>query len=471
LTIRRDIWTFILLCSAGVALGESMPDTTRYDRAVQGRPFDLQEILGDAFQAPGVTESRTPDWVLKGELSSDTLYYGIGHSRESQEAADNNARLAFAQHVEVSVSSIARQQIAENRDRLDENYTYESLVTTNMSLRSVKITQRHVTRDSTFFSLISYGKSTYHRLVTQEIQVSLEANIRKQELAHQAREALRADSLRHKITMDSLTLARKQAVIDSLARILEMDQARLKQEQERIDLIKSRHTAFLRIKPRYTLIDVPTASTPNTWVYAAGRWSPETSQLRQLNVGISAWLLSAEANLWASNEIVDQVEALVKLQILPEQGEIYKVSLALGMVDYIAAFSPMNRLRLREENPGNSLIEIIEDELTDPYAHHSSFFLTGSVGLPEMNNHLSVYLDKRRLSLANIWYPFPRNLGDAISVINQVDYIRSKFYRNRFDDPLQWQVGLRLIAIPDRFATMISYEDHEVWMLNFEFQY
>lgn len=99
------------------------------------------------------------------------------------------------------------------------------------------------------------------------------------------------------------------------------------------------------------------------------------------------------------------------------------------------------------------------------------FFVTGTVGIPQIDNHLSVYVDKRRVSLANIWYPFPRNMGDAISIINQFDYISSGPYRNRFDDQLQWQLGLRLIAVADRFATMISYEDHEVWMLNFEFQY
>jgi len=439
---------------------------------VQGRPFDLEEIIGtsvidDILSPP----TGAPPWVKTGELTSDTLYYGIGISTESQEAADNDALLSFAQHVEVSVQSIAIQQIEENKDRLKENYSYESLVSTNMNLRSVKITTRYLSTDSTFYSLIRYGKSTYHRLVTQEIQISLEANIRKQELKHQAQEALRADSLRHKIAMDSLALGRKQAFIDSLDHILKMDEARLRQEQGRIELIKSQHAAFLKIKPRYQLIDVPTASTPKTWIYVSGRWNPDTEDIRQLKTGVSIWLISAEANVWATESVINQADLMLKLQLLPEQGEIYKVSLAFGWVDYLAAFSQANRLRLGEEGGHKHLISIVEDELKDPYAHNSSFFVTGTVGLPQFNNHLSVYLDKRRISLANIWYPFPRNMGDAISIINQFEFIRSEYYRNRFDDALQWQIGLRFIAIPDRFATMISYEDHEVWMLNFEFQY
>jgi len=175
--------------------------------------------------------------------------------------------------------------------------------------------------------------------------------------------------------------------------------------------------------------------------------------------------------VWATESVIDQTDLTLKLQLLPERGELYKVSLAFGWTNYVEAFSQANRARLRAENGHKRFISILEDELKDSYAQNSSFFVTGAVGLPQFNNHLSVYIDKRRVSLANIWYPFPRNMGDAISIINQFDYISSEYSRNRFDDQLQWQLGVRLIAIPDRFATMVSYEDHEVWMLNFEFQY
>jgi len=470
--ISRRITILFLTGTCILAWGSPKPDTTKFDRSVHGRPFDLKEIFGTALVDDiRSSQDAVPQWVRTGELTSDTLYYGIGKSTESQEAADNDARLHFAQYVEVSVQSIATQQIAENKDRLEENYNYESLVSTKMSLRSVKITERYPAADSTFYSLIRYGKSNYHRLVTQEIQVSLEASIRKQELAHQAAEALRADSLRHKIAMDSLVLARKQAVIDSLDHILKMDEARIRQEQNRIDLIKSQHAAFLKIKPRYLLIDVPTATTPNSWIYASARWNPNTENFRQLKVGVSLWLLSAETNVWATKSTIDQTDLSLKLQLLPEQGELYKVGLALGWTSYVETFSQPNRERLRDENGYKSFLSILDDELKDPYAQNTSFFVTGTVGLPQINNHLSVYIDKRRVSLANIWYPFPRNMGDAISIINQFDYVRSEYYRNRFGDQLQWQLGLRLIAIADRFATMVSYEDHEVWMLNFEFQY
>ena len=461
---------YIVTGLSSISAGQA--DTTRYDPAVRGRPFELHEILGTPLTEKQIQQvGEIPPWVETGDLPSDTIYFGIGRSESSQLDADNQARLAFAQHVEVSVESIAIQQIAENQDRLEENYSFESLVATNMSLRSVKITERYMTPDSTWFSLIRYGKSEYHRLVTEEIQVSLAANIRKQELAHQASEALRADSLRHKITMDSLALARKQAVIDSLGHILQMDEARLRQEQERADLIRSQHAAFLKIKPRFQLIDVPTASSPRTWIYATGRWDPDREIIRQLKTGVSIWLISAETNVWASASVAEQADLMVKLQVLPERGEIYKVSLALGWVNYIAEFSPANRERLREDQSFGNFLDVLGDELNDPYAQDASFFVTATVGFPQYNNHFSAYLDHRKVSVANIWYPFPRNLGDAISVINQLEYIGSESYQNRFEDALQWQLGLRLIAVEDRFATMISYEDHETWMINFEFQY
>ena len=439
---------------------------------MHGRPFDIEEIIGttvidDILSPPG----GVPQWVKTGELTSDTLYYGIGKSSESQEAADNDARLSFAQHVEVSVQSIATQQIEENKDRLEENYSYESLVSTNMNLRSIKISDRYVSTDSTFYSLIRYGKSSYHHLVTQEIQISLKANIRQQELEHQATEALRADSLRHKITMDSLVLARKQAVIDSLDHILKMDETRLRQEHDRVDLIKNRHAAFLKLKPHHILVDVPSAKTPNTWFQASGRWDFDKNHIRQLSLGASLWLITAEANTWGTASMANQADISVRLEVLPSQGDLYPVQLALGYTSYVSAWDDDAAFNLKRPSEFIGLDDHKLELWQQSDDQGKSFLVVGGVGIPQFNTHISAYWDKRKFSLASIWYPFPRNMGDAISIINQFDLIQDDNFKNRWGDSFQWQFGLRLIAVSDRFATMISYEDHEVWMLNFEFQY
>jgi len=448
------------------------PDSTIFDRATLGRPFSLEEFIEKVSAKPSVlAPDAIPEWVQTEEIPSDKYYYGIGKSIESSDAADDDARLRFAQYVEVSVQSIATQQIAENKDRLEENYNYESLVSTNMNLRSVKITDRFMTPDSNYYSLIKYDKSDYHNLVTQEIQISLETDIRKQELAHQATEALSADSLRHKLMMDSLALGRKQAVIDSLDHILQMEESRQRQDQTRVDLIKKQYADFLKIKPRYQIIDVPSASTPESWVYASGRWNPEAGHIRQLKTGVSLWLITAETSVWAKRSILDQGEWSVKLEVLPKRGDVYPVSLALGYIEYIGKYSEGAHLDLRDIKSLQTISDLQRDEIASEENRNSSFLVVGTVGVPQINSHVSVYYDNRKISLASIWYPFLRNLGDAISVLNQVEYFTDDDYRNRFDDAFQWQLGLRLIAIPNRFATSVSYEDHEVWMLNFEFQY
>ena len=149
------------------------PDSTTYDRATLGRPFTLEEFVRNVNdQATVKDQNAAPEWVTSEEIQSDQFYYGIGKSAESSDAADDDARLRFAQYVEVSVQSIASQQIAENKDRLEENYNYESLVSTNMNLRSVKISERYFLDESMYYSLIKYDKSEYHKLVTQEIQIS-----------------------------------------------------------------------------------------------------------------------------------------------------------------------------------------------------------------------------------------------------------------------------------------------------------
>lgn len=462
----------MLLVLAVAATGYPKQDSVKYDRATHGRPFDLDEIFGEIEQeAKASVPGSDPLWVQEVHIPGDSVYFGIGKSKVSQEDADDQARLRFAQHVAVKVQSIARQQVAENKDRLEENYTFESLVTTDMNLRAVNITEQFVTKDSTFYSLIKYAKGAYHDLMTQEIQIALEANIRKQELTHQAAETLRADSLRHKLTMDSLALGRKQAVIDSLDATLKMEEAKLRQEQDRLNLIKSRYASFLAIKPRYLLVDIPTAKTPGSWFNLSGRWDPQTSYIRELNVGASLWLVTAQASVWALESMANQAEYSVKLEILPSRGEIYPVQLALGYVNYVSAFDDEAGFDLSDPGGFGSLSDVQLKAWQDSPLQGSSFLIVGTVGLPQFNSHLSAYMDKRKISLASIWYPFPRNMGDAISIINQIDVIKDVNYRNRFDDPYQWQLGLRLIAISDRFATMVTYEDHEVWMLNFEFQY
>ncbi|MCF7807696.1 MAG: hypothetical protein K9M49_00730 [Candidatus Marinimicrobia bacterium] len=454
------------------ALALAQQDTVIYDREVLGRPFSLDEIVQQSgFNAQNVSPNGVPTWVVDGAIYSDTIYYGIGRSFVSQDAADDDARLRFAQHVEVSVQSIAIQKVKENKERLTDEYSFESLVSTNMNLSGVLITERYVSPDSTFHSLISYGRSEYHRMVTREIEITLETDIRQQVLAHKAKEAMRADSLRHKIKMDSLALSRKQAVIDSLDRILAMEEREQQQKEERIQLLKHRYASFLKIKPRYLLIDAPTASTPDSWFNMSGRWNPENSQTSEVTAGLSIWLLSMQASLQAHSNFINQGEFVAKLEVLPTVGEIYPINLALGWVQYYEIFAPENQIRLDETGLFNDMISHLRDEMQDPYAPGSSFFGVVTMGYPTLNSQFSFYMEKRKISLGAIWYPFPRHLGDAISVINQVDMISAKGFRNRFNDTFQWQVGLRLIAIQDRFATMITYEDHECWRLNFEFQY
>ncbi len=444
-------------------------DSVKFDRDVLGRPFDLDEIFGEIEkEAVAAIQGEPAKWHAAAYMAPDSVYYGIGKSAVSQEAADDQARLKFAQHVSVKVQSIAAQQIKENKDRLEENYSYESFVATDMTLRSVVITDRYVTKDSVYFSLIQYSKPAYHKLVTEEIQIALEATIRKQELAHQAAEALRADSLRHKLAMDSLALGRKQAIIDSLAAILKMEEAKIRQEQDRIELIKSRYAAFLAIKPRYLAIDVPTAKSPESFVHASGRWNPENSHIRQLSLGASLWLLTVEASVFGTDSYA---EASLRLEVLPSRGELYPVELAIGYINYVSAFDDDAGFDLRDPGSFGDIGEEQMEGWQESPDQGGSFLVAATIGVPQMNSHLSAYYDNRKVSLSSIWYPFPRNMGDAISIINQVDIINDENYRNDYDDQFQWQFGLRLIAISDRFATMVSYEDHDVWMLNFEFQY
>ena len=471
-TIIRLLLSAIFLQS--VAFSMFSPDSTlkRYNRDVDGRPFSMEDILGDEIRTVFDEPAIPPDWYSTGRILADTVYYGIGHSDISQTDADDQARLEFAKMVEVKVNSIARQAVTENAERLTEEYSFESLVSTDMSLRGLEITERFTSGDDQFHSLLLYGKSHYHQLLTDEIRVQLEEDIKRQQLRMSAEQTLRADSLRHKLVMDSLVLAKEQARVDSLQKILDMERALVEQQQEERRILGERYSDFLELKPYYRGIDGYTAALAAGYGDIAVRWNPKTNNLREFRLGSSISIVGLEGALWFDDFILQHSEISFKLLALPPRGEIYKVSLMLGITGYASNIQNFVVIDLQDSPSISDGISTLTDpDVADKPELKSSFLVAASLGIPQYNMHLSLYGDKRRITLTDTWFPFVHNLGDALSLVAQVDYFLDDEFANRFEDRIEGQIGLRVIAIEDRFATILAYEDNEWWRLTFELQF
>lgn len=463
----KSLFLTSLLLFSTVPLLAIDQDSGRYDRNVRGKPFTLEEIFGDEVLDG---EPVVPEWVESGKVSVDTVYWGIGMSKLSQEEADDLARLAFARMVEVKVSSMARQAYQESQESLTESYSFESLVSTDLALRGILVTEQYEEEDGTFYSLIRYGKHQYHNLVTQEIAARLQAEIAQTRAALAAVEALEADSLRHKMAMDSLAHAREQAVLDSIQKKLNMEREAVEQAEERIKNLQRKYADFLDLDPYHRLIDVPTAGLPSGYGELLVRWNTMNQNFNELKLTGSISLLELQLGLRMDEFDLDQAELGVRLQILPPRGELYRVSLTLGLVSYIrdAGYLELNMGELGSYGDAFQQIGNPDEIFADQLA--SSALITGNVGIPQLGMNVSLYADKRRISIGEAWYPLVRHLGDAIALVGQVDFFLDEAYRNRFGDPVEFLGGLRIVAIPGRFATLIAYEDNEWWRLTFELQ-
>jgi hypothetical protein len=217
-------------------------------------------------------------------------------------------------------------------------------------------------------------------------------------------------------------------------------------------------------------VDVPTAGLPIGYGEMLVRWNTMNQNFREVRLAGSIAIVGVNLGFTMHDAVLDQAELGLQLQILPPRGELYRISLAIGYVGFIsdAAHLDLNVTDLSAYGDAFGQISEPDAEFEDKVA--GSALIAGTIGIPQTGMHVSLYADKRRLSLGQSWYPLTRHLGDAISLVGQVDYFIDEDYRNRFGDPVEFLGGLRIVAIPGRFATLIAYEDNEWWRLTFELQ-
>jgi hypothetical protein len=384
-------------------------------------------LLCSPLQAQSV---QKPEWVRlfqQGKTYTDTTdsYVGIGSSALSQEDADARSRHDFAMSVEVRVQSAITRNIQEVDNITRDEYTASAQMSSDIVLRGVNITERYQDQDEKkFYALIKLQKSVFDTLLATEIRRDLE----RKKAENRVMEDKRREEIRSQ--QASLELTKKEE----------------ETRKEELALKKQLYDDFLKMKAPDQVVDMRNGEIPGAGCTLAARMSISPFNIRSAYLALALWhfelLTRAEfqAGRFLESDMFRREEALVKVQLLKHAGEIYKTSLAFGVVGYARETSLK---ALGASKPKYSI------------------FATGDVGLPEaLSSYASIYVDARKISAGLNCFPFPGHFQDAVSILLQADYVWNRDWRDRFQDPLLVEAGVRFRA-SERFATSFTYEENE----------
>jgi len=381
--------------------------------------------------------AEKPEWVAlfqQGKSFPDTVdcYYGIGSSSITQDDADAKARREFALNIEARVQSVITHNVQEADNVIKEEYSATARVSSDVVLRGVSITGRF--EDSTakqFYALVQIQKSLFDTLLVTEIRRDLE----RKKAENKAQEEAKSEDLRS-----------RQAA-------LELKKKEEQTERDENELEKRQYQDFLSLKAPEEVVDLRNGEIARSDLTLALKAALSPFEVQTAYAVLAAWHFELSANAFfesdrfLKDDMLSREQASFKIQLLDQAGQFYKTSLAFGVVGYANA-STLGAL----------------DSVKPKY----SLFVGGDVGMPTaFNSFASAYVDARKASVGLNSYPFPGYFGDAVSFVVQMDYVWNKDWRNRFSDPLLFQLGIRFRA-SDAFATSFTYEGHEFLVFTVE---
>jgi hypothetical protein len=275
------------------------------------------------------------------------------------------------------------------------------------------------------------NKSVFDTLLSTEIRRDLE----RKKTVNRLREEDKAEDLRSR--QAALVLREKEEETKAKERELEQKQ----------------YADFLNVVPPDQVVSLRNGEIARNGLTLAGRMSLAPFDVQSAYLVLAFWHFEISADgyfqtdKFLKKDMFDREQASLKIQLLDRAGRIYKTSLAFGVVGY-ARFASLDAF----------------DSLKPKY----SAFVGGDVALPDvLYSYVSGYVDGRKASVGINCFPFPGSFRDALSLLLQIDYVWNKEWRNRFQDPVLIQTGIRLRA-SDTFATSFTYENHEFFVFTVE---
>lgn len=385
-----------------------------------------------------------PYWVEHENIKNATNYYfGIGRSKKSSDAADDEARVAFSKNISVQVKSLTETVLSDSDEEIRDEYKKQTAVSSDLDLSGISITKRWFDEENKIhYSLIKYTRKQYNSIFIEklrdEIELIKEKNINKEK---QEREKLRHD--------------KEQAVInaqEALAKIEQQkieDQIEIKKQaakKERVSHLYRTRGAFINMLPPDRLLDIRNAEINKNGHYLS--LSPTIKPLGVLrgNYTLSWKYLAYSFGLYSVNNQLQLQDMHLKLRVLSSPKSVYHTALAIGVNQFMYGVSDFSF-----KNTGYSV------------------FLSGDMSIPQFYSYASLYVDIRKLVIGVTYYPFFEQLQGKLSFIIQNELIFNSNYSNRFGDMILIEPGIRFAVIPNSFNMMISFEENEYVAFSFEF--
>lgn len=394
-------------------------------------------------------EPEIPLWVQRTQegLSIEdafSFYFGIGVSNESQEKADIKARDEFAKSVEVKVKSVYKENIKFRGKRYSEKIDISSSALTDISIRGIAITERFYDGDI-YYSLMKIGKDEYNRNFRNELDKEQErliaqtqAELNQKQLEFEKEK--QSNIMKEKKSRESVRHRKEKSRINS--------EKHLQRKANRKDKLNT-YRSFLSEIPPEKIIS-----------FRNGELSTESHTL-SLHLGISPitieniyysfkfWKLELATNLIARQNQLERQDIIIKYQILPNIGEFHKISVSFGYLEFLYSISAVDN------------VDSLQPEFSP--------FLVLNMTLPELfHSYGSLYADSRKVSLGFNSFPTYDNLGNRLSLLFELNYIRHPGFRNRFNDTFLYQTGLRF-KTSDIITTSFTYENHETFIFSTDF--
>jgi hypothetical protein len=394
-------------------------------------------VLSGLFCSVRSQQPEKPEWVRLYQLGlalpdSGEYYIGMGSSSLTQEEADGKARQDFALSVEVCIQNEIVHEKKESDNYVREEYIESARMSSDVVLRGIAITGRYEDRAMRkYYSIIRMNKSVFDTLLATEIRRDLE----RKRAVNRVREEEKEEDLRSRQAFIALKQKEEEA------------------RKKELELERQQYADFLSLAPPDQVIDLRNGEIARKGLTVAARMSLAPFDVQSAYIVLAFWHVEISAfgyfngDRMLKTDMLRREQASLKVQLLDRAGRIYKTSLSFGVVAHstVSSFGAL-----------------------DSVAPTYSACVSGDVALPDViSSYVSGYADGRKACIGINSFPFPGTFKDAVSLLLQMDYVWNKAWRNRFQDPVLIQTGIRLRA-SDSFATSFAYENHEFFVFTVE---
>lgn len=386
-----------------------------------------------------ISAQDKPYWVVHETVENPEQYYfGVGVSSRSKEEADNDAYVNFSKMIEVKVQSMTEIFIEENQDIIKDGMINKSRIESDVKLKGVSITARF--RDEQagiFYSLIKYERSAYEEMVKRGIEQEVEELKAK----YSAEEQKKQEELRHSAEMAKLKENETREKMEREKREEYLEEQKKQRRIERERFITEHYKTFIDTPVPAFLIDIQNAELEQKKHEVILKPTVYPLSFIQANYNFYGKYLGFALGFYWQDKKLQCQDAQIKLRLFKDRYDAYPIALAIGLVQYsyhLSNFSDVNSIR---------------GSVTPA--------LYANVSLPQLANHISLFVDRRKLSISIQYFPFFEYFKGKLSMLAQNDLVFLKAFRNRFNNNFIVQPGLGFEVIPNSFQLMFSYEDNE----------